>query len=54
MKNINTDIFKPIIKTIDRVIFGLEETDDKKEPPKVEQWITKEDQDDKIVVKSIN
>ena len=58
MKNIHADIVKPIIKTIDRVIFGLEDTDveyPKKETKiKVHGWVHDEDQEDKIVVKSIN
>lgn len=58
MKNINADIIKPIIKTIDRVIFGLEDPDfekkNKKTPIRLQEWVHEEDQEDKIVIKSVN
>lgn len=57
MKNKGSGFFTPFFKTIDRVIFGIEDPKELEDQPEVKEWL-KEDQpeaeDDKVAIRSSN
>ena len=57
MKNRYNGFFTPFFKTIDRVIFGIEDHKEMEDQPEIHEWLIEkkpEEQEDKVAVRSTN